>query len=126
MQVVQVAFHVLAVLVVVAVLASAITVLDVLVVLIVIIVQAVIVALDVLIVAEIVIVNAIQTISHCFLYFVTLLFISSTNIYKLFINCLNNIVNCKFDNLYIYCNYYKLCNYRNNHYSNVHDMVYGI
>ena len=29
------------------------------------------------------------------------------------INYLNNIVYCKFDNLYIYCNYCKLCNYHN-------------
>ena len=26
-------------------------------------------------------------------------------------NCLSNIVNYKFGNLYIYCNYYKLYNY---------------
>ena len=99
-------FHVLVVLAVVAVLAAAITVLAVLVVLIVIIAQAVIVVLDVLIAAEIVITNVIQIINYYFCILLHYFFASDANIYKLFVNCLNSIVNCKFGNLYIYCSYH--------------------
>ena len=51
--------------------------------------------------------NAIQIISDYFYDLLYYFFTADVNTYKLFINCLNNIVNYKFDNQYIYYNLHK-------------------
>ena len=66
--------------------------------------QLVIVAINAQIV-KLAIHNAIQIISYYFYSLLYYFFTADISTYKLFINCLSNIVHCKFDSLCIYYNY---------------------